>query len=65
MARGTNNLIIDPSFGKAPITLVLRFISLLNRSSTNYKMNHFVIKEKIYIEALKVAYEKVEDLMVA
>jgi len=28
-------------------------------------MNHFAIKEKIYIEALKVAYQKVEELMVA
>jgi hypothetical protein len=29
----------------------------------NYKMNHFAIKEKIYIEALKVAYKKVGELM--
>ncbi len=28
-------------------------------------MNHFAIKEKIYIEALKIAYEKVKKLMVA
>jgi len=28
-------------------------------------MNHFAIKEKIYIEALKVAYEKVGELMIA
>ena len=33
--------------------------------SVDYKMNHFAIKEKIYIEALKVAYQKVEELMVA
>jgi len=25
-------------------------------------MNHFAIKEKIYIEALKSAYQKVEEL---
>jgi hypothetical protein len=25
-------------------------------------MNHFAIKEKIYIEALKTAYQKVEEL---
>jgi len=25
-------------------------------------MNHFTIKEKIYIEALKTAYQKVEEL---
>jgi hypothetical protein len=28
----------------------------------DYKMNHFAIKEKIYIEALKVAYQKVGEL---
>jgi len=28
-------------------------------------MNHFAIKEKIYIEALKVAYQKVWELKVA
>ena len=37
----------------------------LEKLRLNYKMNHFAIKEKIYIEALKVAYEKVEELMVA
>ena len=36
----------------------------LEKLRLNYKMNHFAIKEKIYIEALKAAYEKVE-LMVA
>jgi len=34
----------------------------LERLRLNYKMNHFSIKEKIYIEALKVAYQKVEKL---
>jgi len=37
----------------------------LEKLRLNYKMNHFAIKEKIYIEALKVAYEKVGELMVA
>ena len=37
----------------------------LEKLRLNYKMNHFAIKEKIYIEALKVAYKKVEELMVA
>jgi transposase len=37
----------------------------LEKLRLNYKMNHFAIKEKIYIEALKVAYEKVRELMVA
>jgi len=26
-------------------------------------MNHFAIKEKIYIEALRASYEKVKELM--
>lgn len=43
---------------------VLGFIKL-EKLRLNYKMNHFAIKEKIYIEALKVAYEKVGELMVA
>jgi len=43
---------------------VLGFIKL-EKLRLNYKMNHFAIKEKIYIEALKVAYQKVEELMVA
>jgi len=34
----------------------------LERLRLNYKMNHFAIKEKIYIEALRVAYERVEEL---
>jgi len=34
----------------------------LERLRLNYKMNHFAIKEKIYIEALKTAYQKVEEL---
>jgi len=34
----------------------------LERLRLNYKMNHFTIKEKIYIEALKTAYQKVEEL---
>jgi IS4 transposase len=37
----------------------------LEKLRLNYKMNHFAIKEKIYIEALKVAYEKVGELMIA
>jgi len=37
----------------------------LEKLRLNYKMNHFAIKEKIYIEALKAAYEKVGELMVA
>ncbi|MDF1876120.1 transposase, partial [Sulfurimonas sp. SAG-AH-194-I05] len=37
----------------------------LEKLRLNYKMNHFAIKEKIYIEALKIAYEKVGELMVA
>jgi len=37
----------------------------LEKLRLNYKMNHFAIKEKIYIEALKVAYQKVGELMVA
>ena len=34
----------------------------LERLRLNYNMNHFAIKEKIYIEALKTAYQKVEEL---
>ncbi len=34
----------------------------LERLRLNYKMNHFAIKEKIYIEALKTAYQKVGKL---
>ena len=43
---------------------VLGFIKL-EKLRLNYKMNHFAIKEKIYIEALKVAYQKVGELQVA
>lgn len=43
---------------------VLGFIKL-EKLRLNYKMNHFAIKEKIYIEALKIAYQKVEELQVA
>ena len=43
---------------------VLGFIKL-EKLRLNHKINHFAIKEKIYIEALKVAYEKVGELMVA
>lgn len=34
----------------------------LERLRLNYKINHFAIKEKIYIEALKSAYQKVKKL---
>jgi len=37
----------------------------LEKLRLNYNMNHFAIKEKIYIEALKSAYQKVEELQVA
>ena len=37
----------------------------LERLRLNYKINHFAIKEKIYIEALRVAYEKIEQLKCA
>ncbi len=37
----------------------------LEKLRLNYKMNHFAIKEKIYLEALKSAYQKVEELQVA
>jgi hypothetical protein len=43
---------------------VLGFIKL-EKLRLNYKMNHFSIKEKIYIEALKAAYQKVGELQVA
>lgn len=42
---------------------VCSFIKL-EKLRLNYNMNHFAIKEKIYIEALKVAYKKVGELMV-
>ena len=34
----------------------------LERLRLNYKMNHFAIQEKIYIEALRSAYQKVKEL---
>jgi len=37
----------------------------LERLQLNYKMNHFAIKEKIYIEALKVAFKEVGKLQCA
>jgi hypothetical protein len=43
---------------------VCAFIKL-EKLRLNYNLNHFALKEKIYIEALKVAYEKVEKLEVA
>jgi hypothetical protein len=47
------------------INLTICAFIKLEKLRLNYKMNHFAIKEKIYIEALKVAYEKVGELMVA
>ena len=47
------------------INLVVYGFIKLEKLRLNYKMNHFAIKEKIYIEALKVAYEKVRKLMAA
>jgi hypothetical protein len=35
----------------------------LEKLRLNYKMNHFAIKEKIYIEALRIAYAKVGEMM--
>jgi hypothetical protein len=43
---------------------VCAFIKL-EKFRLNYKMNHFALKEKIYIEALKIAYKKVGELEVA
>ena len=43
---------------------VCAFIKL-EKLRLNYNMNHFSLKEKIYIEALKAAYEKVRKLKVA
>ena len=47
------------------INLAICAFIKLEKLRLNYKMNHFKIKEKIYIEALKVAYKKVDELMVA
>jgi hypothetical protein len=43
---------------------VLAYIKL-EKLRLNHKMNHFAIKEKIYIEALRASYEKVKELMAA
>ena len=43
---------------------VCAFIKL-EKLRLNYKINHFALKEKIYIEALKSAYEKVSELKCA
>ncbi len=45
--------------------MALKMLKISKKLRLNYKMNHFAIKEKIYIEALKVAYQKVEKLQVA
>ena len=37
----------------------------LEKLRLNYNMNHFTIKEKIYIEALQTTYQKVEELQIA
>ncbi|MCK5679126.1 MAG: transposase, partial [Flavobacteriaceae bacterium] len=34
----------------------------LEKLRLNYNMSHFTIKEKIYIEAVKIAYQKVKEL---
>jgi len=43
---------------------VCAFIKL-EKLRLNYNLNHFALKEKIYIEALKVAYKKVVELKCA
>jgi len=62
------NLKIEHSPAKVEISqrnhinlTVLAFIKL-EKLRLSYKMNHFAIKEKIYIEALKIAYKKVAEL---
>ncbi|MDQ7062088.1 MAG: hypothetical protein Q9M43_13600 [Sulfurimonas sp.] len=47
------------------VYLAVRGFIKLEKLRLNYKMNYFAIKEKIYLEALKVAYAKVGELMVA
>ena len=47
------------------IHLVVCGFIKLEKLRLNYKMNHFAIKEKIYIEALRSAYQKVQELQVA
>ena len=55
---------VETSQGNHIYLAVLGFIKL-EKLRLNYKMNHFAIKEKIYIEALKSAYQKVGELQVA
>jgi hypothetical protein len=47
------------------INLTIGAFIKLEKLRLNYNMNHFAIKEKIYIEALKIAYKKVGELKVA
>ena len=47
------------------INLTVYAFIKLEKLRLNYKMNHFAIKEKIYIEALRAAYEKVTQLQCA
>jgi transposase len=47
------------------INLTVGAFIKLEKLRLNYKMNHFAIKEKIYIEALRAAYEKVTQLQCA
>ena len=47
------------------INLTIGAFIKLEKLRLNYNMNHFAIKEKIYIEALKIAYKKVRELKVA
>jgi len=65
------NLHIEHSSTKVEVSqrnhihlIVCDFIKL-EKLRLNYKMNHFAIKEKIYIEALQSAYQKVQELQVA
>ena len=37
----------------------------LEKISINSKVNHFAIRDKIYIEATRIAYQKIEELMAA
>jgi len=37
----------------------------LEKIRINYKLNHFAIKDKIYIEATRIAYQKIEELTAA
>jgi transposase len=47
------------------INLTVGAFVKLEKLRLNYKMNHFAIKEKIYIEALRAAYQKVTQLQCA